>query len=333
MDFTISQAKNDEDWNFFFDLSFRTLKALRKSFYEQLVSANPGKSESELYAASRKELEEYCDFQDPNTRVFIAANDDGLYCGYLWMGERNSEDYWDFQKPQWIYDIVVEPNFRGNGLGKKLMSKAEEFAKEMKRDIGLFVHEDNTAAINLYKKENYFIKCIPMSKKIEGPVTPLQVDSYIIRKSEDRDVSAVRGLGLVSYQEMVKISKDVPEEQAKAKYEEYWEKISNLGKDLCTFVAETSNGDVVGFLTVGVADFSDEIGRVYDSAFDEQHRNQNLMETLVSEAELWSSSKSLSRLYYLLNSSDDISQDILQYLGFGIPGYFMEKDLFRDVLT
>ncbi|MGY5853378.1 MAG: hypothetical protein RTU92_07435 [Candidatus Thorarchaeota archaeon] len=96
----IRVAEGEEDWNFFFRLSFDTLKALRKTFYDQLVENNLGKSDDELLEAHRKEMEEYSDFKSPSVRVFIAESSDGTRCGYLWMGLRNSEDYWDFQKPQ-----------------------------------------------------------------------------------------------------------------------------------------------------------------------------------------------------------------------------------------
>jgi len=331
MNFKIAQAENEEDWDFFFDLSFETLKILRKSWYDKLVSDNPNGLEEELLAAHRKEMEEFSDFKDPKTRVFIATSDGGQRCGYLWMGERNSEDAWDFQKPQWIYDIVVDPKFQGNGLGKMLMVKAEEFAREMNRDIGLFVHEDNTSAINLYKKENYFIKCIPMSKKISEEVSQKTIEGYSIRELNGKDISMIRELGLFSYKEMVKISKDVPEAQVATKYDEYYEKINNSEKNYSTFVTETSEGDIVGFVTVEVASFNDKVGVIHDSAIDETHKKAEHTEVLIAQAESWSKSNDLSVLYYLLNTNDVISQESLQSLGFGVPGYFMEKDLFRDL--
>jgi ribosomal protein S18 acetylase RimI-like enzyme len=333
MNFTIAQADNDEDWGFFFDLSYKTLKILRKSFYDQLVKNNPGKSEAELLEVNKKEMEDYAKFHDPKTRVYIATNDDGYYCGYLWMGERNSEDTWDFQRPQWIYDIVVHPEFQGKGLGKMLMEKAEEFAKEMQRDIGLFVHENNKAAINLYKKENYFVKCIPMSKKVSENVSALTIDGYSIKESEDNDTSVIRQLGLASYREMVRISKDIPDAQITIKYDELGEMVKNSDKKHRTFVVETSDSKIVGFLAVSVAEFSDQVAIIYDSAFDADHLEKGIVEALVIESEVWSRTNGMSTLYYLLHTSDDISQENLQSLGFGIPGYFMEKDLFRDVLT
>jgi ribosomal protein S18 acetylase RimI-like enzyme len=333
MGFTIMQAESKEDWDFFFDLSFRTLKILRKSFYDQLEKDNPEKSEEELLAANRKEMEDYADFQNPKTRVFIATNDDGYYCGYLWMGERNSEDTWDFQRPQWIYDIVVHPEFQGNGLGKMLMKKGEVFAKEMKRDIGLFVHEENKPAISLYKKMDYFVKCTPMSKNVSKNVSTLKIDDYSIRKFEDSDTSAVRMLGLASYREMVRISKDIPDAQIDTKYDEFSEKIRNSDKEHCVLVVETNDGKIVGFLVVSVSEFSSQVAIIYDSSFDAEHKERGIVEALITEAESWSSTNNLPTLYYLLNTNDVVSRENLQSLGFVISGYFMEKDLFRDVLT
>ncbi len=72
----------EEDWDFFFSLSFETLKLLRKSSYDRLVSDNPDKSDNELFGAHRKEMEEFSDFESSTTRVFIVLNDDE-YGGYL----------------------------------------------------------------------------------------------------------------------------------------------------------------------------------------------------------------------------------------------------------
>ncbi len=333
MHFLIKPIENEEDWSFFYELSYQTLKSLRKSFYEQLVNDNPGKSDVDLLAAHRKEMEEYANFDNPRTRVFIAANDAGQNCGYLWMGERNSEDYWDFQKPQWIYDIVVDPRFRGHGLGKMLMKKAEEFAQEMHRDIGLFVHEDNTAAINLYKKEDYFVKCIPMSKKVAEEIPEIINDAYNVREAESKDISVIRELGLASYRRMVRISKDILDSQIDAKYDEYHENVGNFDRNRCTFVVESADERVIGFLVVAISGFSDKIAQIYDLGINVEYNDNELVKLLITKAESWSFMNGLSTLYYLLNMNDDVSQDSLQLLGFKVPGYFMEKDLFREVLT
>lgn len=58
----------------------------------------------------------------------------------------------------YISNIAVYPEFRGLGIGNKLMLNAERIARERKlRFISLDVEVDNEGAINLYKKLGYEI--------------------------------------------------------------------------------------------------------------------------------------------------------------------------------
>ncbi|MFW9918182.1 MAG: GNAT family N-acetyltransferase [Candidatus Thorarchaeota archaeon] len=333
MEFSIRQAETDAEWNFFFKLSFETLKSMtnRRSMYDQIVEANPGKSDTELMEANRKEMEEYTDFSNPKSRVFIVENDAGEYCGYLWMGERNSMDHWDFQRPQWIYDIVVDSKFRGNGLGKLLMKQAEQFALEMDQNIGLFVHEDNTSAINLYKTEGYFIKNIPMSMKIAENLPEPEIEGYMIRERIKADNVPIHEIGLKSFNRMVRLSKDITDEQIREKYDEYLEKIEKMERKHSVFVVEGSDGSIAGYIFIGIPEFSEKVGLIYDAAIAPEHENVIIARALISQAASWCSLNGLSILYYLLHVQDDISQQNLQDFGFAIPGFFMEKVLIRTV--
>jgi len=326
---SIRQAENEKDWDFFFNLSFETLKLLRKSNYDQLVSENPGKSDAELLMAHRKEVEDYADFSDPKSKVFIAENDAGEYIGYLWMGERKAIDCWDFQKPQWIFDVVVLPKFRGNGLGRLLMQQAEKFAVQQNRNLGLLVHEDNKSAINLYKSEGYLVKNIPMSLKL-GEI-PTEAGDYMIREGTKKDIASVKKIGLISYTRMVRLSKDIPDEEIRAKYDEYHEEFEKIDRKKCTFVIESADGSIAGYILVMVPEFSDKVGLIYDSGIASEHKSDEIVKTLITRAASWCKMNSLSTLYYLLHVEDDISQQNLQDFGFVIPAFFMEKVLFRTL--
>lgn len=55
-----------------------------------------------------------------------------------------------------LHDIVIHPDFRGHGLGRMLLKKMEEVAREKGcAKITLEVREDNRPALSLYEKEGF----------------------------------------------------------------------------------------------------------------------------------------------------------------------------------
>ena len=61
-------------------------------------------------------------------------------------------------KRWFIYGVVIAPDFRGFGLGKKLLLYAiEELKNRNVKDVYLYVDENNSIAINLYKQIGFFV--------------------------------------------------------------------------------------------------------------------------------------------------------------------------------
>ncbi|HWQ71778.1 MAG TPA: GNAT family N-acetyltransferase [Desulfitobacteriaceae bacterium] len=55
-----------------------------------------------------------------------------------------------------IEDLVVEDAYRGHGLGKKLLSAIEDWAREQgAKRLQLLADRDNTPALNFYQKSNW----------------------------------------------------------------------------------------------------------------------------------------------------------------------------------
>ncbi len=50
-----------------------------------------------------------------------------------------------------LHHFAIEPSFQGTGLGRKLALRSVEFAREKQCPMKLEVHQENVAAINLYK--------------------------------------------------------------------------------------------------------------------------------------------------------------------------------------
>ena len=66
----------------------------------------------------------------------------GKICGTSWMT-------WDGRRV-FLHHFAVGPEIQGQGWGRKLAEKSLEFARKKNCPMKLEVHQDNTAAVNLY---------------------------------------------------------------------------------------------------------------------------------------------------------------------------------------
>jgi len=326
MSFHVVIAETEEDWDFFFKLSYETLKTLRKNMHEKLVEENPRKSDEELQKLSRKEMEDYFDFNDSTSRVFIVKQEEDMSCGYLWMGLRNSSDPWDVHKPQWIYDIVVVPEFQRNGLGKMLMITAEDFSRELDLNIGLFVHADNESALSLYKKIGYNVKTIPISKRLNQEIFDSKASSKFLIRNEQK-IDDVRTFELEQFKRKVVFSLDVEDKIIKDMYEDYFSNYTNDSKNHVRLEAVTEDETLMGSIWVGISSFNETVAQIYNLSIISQRLKNELGIALIESAERWAKGSGYSTLYILLHSEDDMDIEVFESLGYSVPGFFMEKKL------
>lgn len=91
-------------------------------------------------------------YLEQKNAVLIGAYDGEVLAGFLWLYKH---DYFGELRLH-INQIIVARNYRGRGLGKRLMKESEKVAKQYKIDtIDLFVSETNQDAINLYESLNF----------------------------------------------------------------------------------------------------------------------------------------------------------------------------------
>ncbi|MFX1367234.1 MAG: GNAT family N-acetyltransferase [Promethearchaeota archaeon] len=328
MTFAVRTAQGKDDMDFFFKLGFETLKTLRESYYNRLLEDNPGKSDDELLLAYRKENEDYCDFNSPETRVFIAEAKDRVRCGYLWTGKRNSRDPWDLQEPQWIYDIVVVPAFQGQGLGKKLMAKAEEFAIERNRNIGLFVHADNSRALALYERTGYLVRVVPISRKLDAEESESGlIEEFLIEKEEESERGLVRESEYQRFRRKVEFSRHADDEDVNRLFDEHSSKYIETPEKHLRLIGLTGTGELAGLIWAGISEFNEKIVSIYELLVDTTHKRNELAKILEHSAGKWARSLECSALYILLHAKDDFDLDFFKSIGYSVPGYFMEKRL------
>lgn len=71
-------------------------------------------------------------------------------------------------KDGFIFDVIVDDQFRGKGYGKQIMALIEEKARELGlKSIGLHVFGYNTVAKHLYDSVGYEVTSYNMIKKLE----------------------------------------------------------------------------------------------------------------------------------------------------------------------
>jgi ribosomal protein S18 acetylase RimI-like enzyme len=326
MSFHVVETETEEDLDFFFKLSYETLKTLRKNMYDKLVEENPGKSDEELQKLNRNEMEDYFDFSDSTSRVFIVKQEDSMRCGYLWMGLRNSRDPWDIQKPQWIYDLVVVPEFQRNGLGKMLMMTAEEFSRELNLNIGLFVHAENENARSLYDKIGYSVKTIPISKKLNQEIVDSDISSKFLVRTEQK-TDDVRKSELDRFKKKVLFSLEAEDTKIRGMYEDYFSNYIDNSENHVRLEAVTDDETLVGSIWAGVSGFSESVAQIYNLSIISESSNDEVGKALIQSVEKWAKDSGYSTLYILLHSQDDMSVKAFKSLGYSIPGFFMEKKL------
>jgi ribosomal protein S18 acetylase RimI-like enzyme/N-acetylglutamate synthase-like GNAT family acetyltransferase len=328
MDFQIRRAQDDEDWDFFFKLGYETAKVLRQFVLDPFVKDNPKASDDEIARLYREETEDYFDFEHPEARVFIAENEENKRCGYLWMGMRNSKDAWDVEIQQWIYDIVVDPKFYGNGIGRLLLEKAEEFSSKLNLNLGLFVHSDNSPAIALYKKSDYVVKQVPVSKTMKAYSEEIPLgDDYIVREMKDDEYDAIVEVEFDQFKKKIEFSYDVDKDLEKKIHQGHLEKYFNDEEKHQRFVALTKSNEIVGTVWVGSSGFNKLIAKIHEITIDMHNQSDKIGDFLVNSAEKWANENKFTGIYMLLHSTDSLRVEFFKEKGYKVPGFFMEKRL------
>ncbi len=73
----------------------------------------------------------------------------------------------DCAKTGSVIELIVKNNIRGNGIGKKLLEKLEEYFKSIDcKRINIEVFGPNKKGLNFYEKNDYVVRDYIVSKKL-----------------------------------------------------------------------------------------------------------------------------------------------------------------------
>ena len=111
---------------------------------------------------SRKEFEFHLPdgIHTQDQYLWSLVDDSNRKIGVLWVQVKD--------KKAFIFDFVIDEEFRGQGFGKQSLAAMDEKLKSMDVDsVGLHVFGDNITAQELYKKAGYQITGIQMKKTLK----------------------------------------------------------------------------------------------------------------------------------------------------------------------
>jgi ribosomal protein S18 acetylase RimI-like enzyme len=124
-------------------------------------------SAEEAPGRSRVEFQHYLPdgLQTKDQFIFsIMEESSGQKLGMLWVDVKSDTPH----HPAFIYDFIIEEQFRGKGFGRQTLLALDEKLLSMDAEsVGLHVFGDNIIAQELYKKSGYEITNINMKKMLK----------------------------------------------------------------------------------------------------------------------------------------------------------------------
>ncbi len=137
--------------------------------YAELIAASASMSPEAAREKARRDTERLlpAGLDSPGQLLLrVLAGDEPV--GTLWLAVPGP----DGPDMAWVYDIEIDPAYRGRGYGRAAMLLAEEQARARgMTSIGLNVHGQNVVARSLYDTLGYEVTAQQMKKALLGRLT------------------------------------------------------------------------------------------------------------------------------------------------------------------
>ena len=108
--------------------------------------------------------------QKQNGKVYLSIENElvnGLIIGVVDEKDEIDKLTNDCAKTGSVLELIVKDNIRGNGIGKLLLEKMEQYFKSIDcKRIYIEVFGPNARGLNFYLRNNYVIRDLIVSKKI-----------------------------------------------------------------------------------------------------------------------------------------------------------------------
>lgn len=127
------------------------------NYRDELLRAGDTPEDADKNIARNQELLFHEGEPVEGQHIFDVVSDE-VTIGTLWLGKRSDQEWY-------VYDVVVNEEFRGKGFGRLTMRAAEDFAKSQNGTrLALNVFGPNTIARKLYGSMGYNEMAIAMYK-------------------------------------------------------------------------------------------------------------------------------------------------------------------------
>ncbi len=221
----------------FADWSLRS----RQGFADQQVASGLGpRREAEAYAAEEHAALLPDGLATPEQHLWTVREGDRPV-GQVWLRVRAQTD----GREGYLFDIVLDPDARGRGLGRATMCLVEERARALGATrIRLNVFAHNVAAVRLYDRLGYAVIATVMSKRLDGAApTPYAGGAEVT-------LAPMRAAQLVAFR---------PEQEAR-----YAQHIADAGVMALPEAREKAAADFQRLLPAGLASPEHELWSAYD---------------------------------------------------------------------
>jgi ribosomal protein S18 acetylase RimI-like enzyme len=123
----------------------------------------------------KRRVEKLRNDEDFHNEAFIAWAEDGTPAGFVWVARDQNDS--TGQLEALLLNQYVAEGYRGQGLGRRLMETAEEWARGQGFPrISLAVGVGNTIGQRLYESLGYQAETLRMSKKLD----PQASDEFLL---------------------------------------------------------------------------------------------------------------------------------------------------------
>ena len=138
------------------------LPLMWESYRQDLISAGESAKSADKNVEHHKRLL-FDEGRPAAGQHILDVFDDDERVGVLWLSQQNGGT-----SAEWyVYDVVVEPDHRGEGYGRATMQAGEDFARRHGgQSLALNVFGNNTVARRLYESMDYQIVSQSMKKSL-----------------------------------------------------------------------------------------------------------------------------------------------------------------------